>query len=488
MTKSKAARAGIGYTIANILIRGIGFLTLPIFSRLLDTYDFGVYNVFIAYDSILFVVIGFALHSSLKSANWEFPKQIDDYVSSISLLYIANMVFLIVLVLIFGPFISSAIGFDSVVMACLVVHSFGTAITALYNNRVSLQYSYKKYMVVALASSLGNVLLSLVLIFTVFYGQRYMGRILGATIVLAVLGAILVLCFWRAARPRVNLKYWSFGLKYSLPIVAHGLSQVVLAQFGRLMINYMVSTEAAGIYGLAANLMIIVTVLTDSVSTVWTTWFYETMEGEEADKATELKMLADAELKQRSMTIQRRAGQLAQGFAIICIALMAITPEMIWVLGGDAYMDGAYCAFGMILSGYCVFIYNMIVAGEYYKQKTNYIMIGTILAAIINIILNLWAIQAFGYIAAAYTTLVSYMFYVVFHWIISKRVLSFAVLGLRQLLLAAMVLGLCAVMFALLFDYVFARILAGVIICLVFFWRLLKNTGGLTGLKGILGK
>ena len=55
-TKQTAVKAGIGYTVGNILIKGISFMTLPVFSRLLTTEQFGVYNVFVSYEAILYVV------------------------------------------------------------------------------------------------------------------------------------------------------------------------------------------------------------------------------------------------------------------------------------------------------------------------------------------------------------------------------------------------------------------------------------------------
>lgn len=72
--KNTALKAGLGYTIGNVLVKGINFLTLPLFSRLLTTAEFGVYNVFLSYDAILSVLIGLALHSSIKSAHYEFKK------------------------------------------------------------------------------------------------------------------------------------------------------------------------------------------------------------------------------------------------------------------------------------------------------------------------------------------------------------------------------------------------------------------------------
>lgn len=482
------AKAGIGYTIANVLIRGIAFVTLPIFSRVLDTHDFGLYNVFIAYDTVLVCLMGFALHSSVKSANWQFPGQIDRYVSTVSLAYVLNAAILIAIAVLFGPQISALIGLDVAVVVLLVLHSFGVAVISLYNARISLQYSYAKYMVVATINSVGNVTLSLFLIFCLFDGQRLLGRVLGATIVVAGLGIAIVVHFWRSARPSLGRGYLGFGLKYSLPIVPHGVSQVVLAQFDRLMINYMVSAEAAGIYGLAANLMVIMTVLTDSVSTVWTTWFYETMEGESAGDATGSKRLNRSQLAERAGAVRKRSGQLMRTFAIVALGLMALAPEVVWVLGGDAYLDGAHCAFGMILSGYCVFLYNLVVAGEYYKQQTRWIMVATGLAALIDLALNYFAINVFGYVAAAYTTVVAYVFYVLLHWRVSSRLLGFSVIGGKGALFVGLVLACGVAADLLMFGNVAARILVNVPLVLLLTVSLVKSTGGVNGLKKIIGK
>lgn len=488
MPGDKAARAGIGYTVANVLIRGIGFITLPIFSRVLDTHDFGVYNVFIAYDSVLVCLMGFALHSSVKSANWQFPGQIDRYVSTVSLAYIVNAAIFIVIAVLFGPQISILIGLDAAVIVLLVLHSFGAAVISLYNARISLQYSYAKYMVVATINSVGNIALSLFLIFCLFDGQRLLGRVLGATIVVTGLGLAIIVHFWRSARPSLGKGYLGFGLKYSLPIVPHGVSQVVLAQFDRLMINYMVSAEAAGVYGLAANLMVIMTVLTDSISTVWTTWFYETMEGESADDATGTKQLNRTQQAERGGAVRKRSGQLMYAFAIGALGLMALAPEVVWVLGGDAYVDGAYCAFGMILSGYCVFLYNLVVVGEYYKQQTRWIMIATVLAALIDLVLNYFAINAFGYMAAAYTTLAAYVFYVLFHWRVSSRLLGFSIIGGKGALYVGLILACGVAADFLLFGNVAARILVNVVFALLLAVPLVESTGGVSGLKKIFGK
>ena len=72
MENNKAMKAGIGYTIGNILIKGINFLTLPLFSRLMSPSEFGVFNLFISYDAIISILISLAMQTSLRNAKYKF--------------------------------------------------------------------------------------------------------------------------------------------------------------------------------------------------------------------------------------------------------------------------------------------------------------------------------------------------------------------------------------------------------------------------------
>ena len=41
--KNKALKAGFWYTFSNFLIKGIAFLTMPIFTRIMSKYDIGIF-------------------------------------------------------------------------------------------------------------------------------------------------------------------------------------------------------------------------------------------------------------------------------------------------------------------------------------------------------------------------------------------------------------------------------------------------------------
>ena len=113
---------------------------------------------------------------------------------------------------------------------------------------------------------------------------------------------------------------------------------------------------------------------------------------------------------------------------------MAISPEIIFVFGGNNYNGAEYVAIPMVLDAFILFVYSIIVQGEYYTQKTIWVMIGTLVAAVIYIVLNIIFIPKFGYIAAAYTTLFAYLCYLVLHIVISKKLIGFFVIKLKWII------------------------------------------------------
>ena len=451
--KSKVISAGIWYTVGNMLIKGINFLSLPLFSRLLNTEEFGIYNVFVSYEAILYVIIGMAIHSNIK-----FKGNINEYTSSVSIIYLVNAMIMLFIALIFNKQLSKLLAFDKLIIVLLIFYSLGSALLSLYNNYISLEYSYKKYLLVSFFNSVGNVCISLVLILTIFKKKRDIGRIVGATSTICILAFFILCIMYKKAKPKINKSYWKFAVKYSIPIVPHGISQVLLAQFDRIMIRSIVGNAAAGIYSLAGNIMLILTIITDSISTAWSTWFYDQIS------------------ENRIESINKRAKQLSFFFVVLTVGLLTISPELIIILGGKEYSAGQYVAIPMIVDAFILFIYNIIVSSEYYKNKTTYIMLGTMVAMVINLITNYVFISKYGFIAAAYTTLFSYMCYLILHIVISHKVVGFFVLELKFFLMELVIIILTAI-FDLLFIRTFwLRVVVGISITIPIIAYLLKET------------
>lgn len=401
---SKAVKAGIGYTVGNYMLKGLSFLTVPIFSRLLTPEDNGIFNTYLAYQTILFLLVGMALHTSLKNAKYKYGTEFAAYNSCCVLLVVCSLAAWFVLGNLLYPLYGGWMGFSRTVVNFLLIDSFGTALILFFNSYVGLYYRYVSFLKLSAFNALSNLGLSVLLILTVCREDRATGRILGNALPLVVISVALVWYFWKQKPPAFHREYAGFALRYSLPMVPHGISQVILSQFDRLMIKYMIGEWEAGIYSFAYTIFSILNVTVTSLDNVWGPWFYEKMK--EKDYAG----------------IRRNSSKYAFGMLLFSSLVMFGAPELVEILGTAAYHDAMYSVVPIVAGGYYMFLYLFPSYVEYYHEKTKYIALGTGLAALVNMALNLIFIRRFGYLAAAYTTMAAYLLYFIFHYILAWRI------------------------------------------------------------------
>ena len=407
--KERVLKAGAGYVIGNYLLKGISFLAIPLFARLMRTEDYGIYNTFIAYEGILFVLIGWAIHSSYKNANLRFnrdgvPYQYGTYISDTMVLVIATSLVYLVIANILVTFFPNLLKLSRLEINLLVLYSFGTAIIVCYNTDVAVRYEAGSFLKVAATNALLNIGLSTLLILTVFREQRYEGRILGTVIPAFGLGVFICIKYLRKNRPEMNREQLKWGMKYSLPIIPHGISQRILGSFDRIMITNMVGASQSGIYSFASNIALILSVTYQATDTVWTQWFYDRRKNDRVD------------------SIRKYSAVYMLLILAATAALMLVAPELIRIIGTKEYEDSVYCVFPVLASTYFTFLYNIPSVVEYYHEKTKNIAMATACAAGLNIILNYLFIKWYGYVAAAYTTLATYLLYFMFHWIMARKI------------------------------------------------------------------
>jgi len=403
----KAAKAGAGYTVGNILLRGISIISAPLFARILTVDDYGMYNTFQAYVSIIYIILGLALHTSLKNAKNDYKDKIHQYSADLLLLIGINSFICLVLFSVFSGSLQAVIKFDDMFLFQLViVESFILAIITYYNSYLSVDYNYKEYIVVSVIYSVSTMLVSLILIYTVFIDKRYMGRIVGTLIPGIGVGGYIIYSIIKKARPHINTATYKYALKLSLPIIPHGLSQILLSQFDRLMIDSYSGHYEAGLYSFAYTVGSTFFIISSSIDTSWTQWLFDKMEDKEKN-LSKIKKVTDIYIA---------------AMAVIVCCMLLVGPELMLILGGSKYTESAMVVYPITMSMFFAFLYNIPASIEYYYKKTGFIAVGTVLAAALNVVLNIIFIPRYGYIAAAYTTLACYLFYYLIHLFISTKI------------------------------------------------------------------
>ena len=105
-----------------------------------------------------------------------------------------------------------------------------------------------------------------------------------------------------------------------------------------------------------------------------------------------------------------------------------------------------------------------------YYKKTIYVSIGTMVAAVVNIILNYIFIPKYGFVAAGYTTLASYIILMVVHCMITLKVMKVNIYNNSYLFGALIVTTLAALGITFMFGKVLLRFLLITLLCLIYLW------------------
>ena len=436
---SKAVKAGVGYTVGNMLVKGITFLTIPVFTRLMSTESYGVFNTFNSYMTILAIFVGLALHSSVKNAKYDFPGKLSSYTSSVIVLILLNAVFLGVLALVFSKQLSALTSYSVLMLMLLVAESLANSLLSLYNCTLAIDFRYKEYLGLSFFYSIGSVALSILLITTKYSGENaYLGRIIGSVVPVSLIAAYIIVRSFVSAKPKISKTYWKYGLAISLPLIPHGLSQILLNQCDRIMIERMVGSREAGLYSLAYNIATLYFVLITSADTAWTPWFYERMNaGDEKG-------------------IRKNTAVYTALMSIVSILIFVGGPFLVTVMGSEDYYTSRSLIIPLIYSMFFSFLYTMPVAVEYYHKKTKLVASATVVSAVLNIVLNYFCIRAFGYEAAAYTTVFCHLAYFIFHMIFAYRIMGKFVFNIKAM-------AICT-----------AAVTVAAVVCLVFLDEILK--------------
>lgn len=222
------------------------------------------------------------------------------------------------------------------------------------------------------------------------------------------------------------------------------------------MITYFCGEAETGIYGLIYSISMVASVITSALENIWIPWFTDKM------IIGDKKSINNKVIFYVSVTI-----------LMIC-GIMLIAPEVLVLMAAPAYWKGKYMLAPLVSAYFFVFLYTIFVQIEYYYKKTKYIAVNTMLAGFLNIVLNFIFVPRFGAIAAAYTTLVSYMFSFLLHYRYSRK-LDNDLFALKQFLLPIAICLIMLVLVSLFMEYWFIRWSIGVLMLAGFIFVMYKK-------------
>lgn len=455
--ENKVIKSSIWYTISNFLLSGISFLTTPLFTRLLSLEEYGTFSNFNAIYSIVSVVITLNLGSTLIRARYDFSDDKERYTST--LLYISTILVFIILIIsnIFYDQISYLFKLDRFAINIMFISIIFLPAMNIFQIWQRIEYKYKMSVFVSFLSSIGNVVFSLIFVFT--FENKLDGRILGSQISGIIIGSIILIYYFKKSY-KFNIQYCQYALKICIPYLPHLLSLNILSVSDKLMITQMSGSQYNALYSVAVSCGMIMTILLNSLNSAFSPWL---------GKKLHHKQYKD---------IKKVSYFYIFIFFMVAIGNILVAPELMLIFGGSRYIEAKYAIPPIIVGCMCQFLYTMYVNIEQFEKKTIGMAIASCITAIINIILNIIFIPKYGYIAACYTTLFSYFCLLIFHYLLVRK------MGLSKVYNTKYIFALLGVLFILgifimqlygitLIRYIF--IIIYILIIIIIFFKFVIN-------------
>ena len=390
---------------STFLVAGINFITVPIFTRMLNTDGYGLVNVYVAWVQICTIFVGLKAEGSIGSAQANLPpEEQEPYQFSVLMMTVAVFSGIMLLSAVFISPLSQALNMSKLLVVAMLIQSFGSFLIAFFNARFIFRRQPHKNFLVSVGLCIGTTLLSVALIALIFTGEDgYLGRVIGLAVPNILIGLSLLLVLACSRQRRFDIKYWKFCLLLTLPLIFHSLSQIVLSQTGKIVIQQSCGDSLTGIYSLAVVMVGFLGAIYSALNNAFVPFMYDDLAG-----------------KTSAAVKQRHFKNYFTSFTLGTCAFSMMAPEILKIMSTEAYWPAVDVLPFLIIGQYGVFLYSFPVNYEFYKMRTSSIAVGTVLAALLNLILSIALIPAMGMLGAALATMVSYLALFLFHFCIAR--------------------------------------------------------------------
>jgi O-antigen/teichoic acid export membrane protein len=234
----------------------------------------------------------------------------------------------------------------------------------------------------------------LIVLFVVVFGFGVAGVLLGSAISAIVSFTIGVAVLARGAgvRPTIDRALWRYMLFFSLPLVPASIAGWSLSVSDRYIIGAVDGFRAVGVYSVGYTIGLVMNALViQPFGLAWGAAFWEFAREEQGRRI-----------------ISRALNLFVMLASLPALALSIFGTDAMRLLLSPEFEAGRFVipfsAFGYVMYG----VYSIAGTGLNVASKTRWLAITVAAAAIANLLINLLGIPIFGFMAAAYSTLISY--------------------------------------------------------------------------------
>ena len=448
-------------SIGKICTQLITFFLLPVYTTVLSNEEYGVVDLLNTLTSLLLPIATLQIEQGvfryLIDCRENKEKQ-TTLITTIMRFMIIQLIICIIIFLCASPFIHNE--YKYFLMANLVMGMFSTILLQICRGLGdNPTYAIGSFITGAL-----TVVLNVIFIVSFHWGAYGM---LGATAISNLLCSVYIFMkkkIYKYIKPKQYDKTTLKEIiKYSVPLIPNMISWWIVSASDRTIISAVIGIAQNGIYSAANKFSGVFTTLYSVFNLTWTESASININSEDRDEF-----------------FSKILDFVIRFFGCLCLGTIAVMPFVFNVLINEKFAEAYYQIPILILGS----VFNILVSfiGSIYvaKKLTKEIAKTSVIAAIINIGVNVVLIKSIGLYAASISTVIAYVLMFIYRWIDVKKYVKFNV---NKILWFVLIIMYGVTIFT---YYLRSLVISAVVLGVVAIFAIIANINSVTYLKQIV--
>jgi O-antigen/teichoic acid export membrane protein len=380
-----------GYALGRGLSSGLGFLLLPVLTRLLTPDVYGTWQILMFYAALVMVIAQLGMDQALYRFYVLDRENRGKYLSIVFITILLTSIILFLLTFITKSTIRTLLVGKTINDSLIVIASLWGLTDAFFFTTLTVFQSEENVRLFVICEFLRAILAYGMAITAITAGYGLQGLMLSWIIsAFAVLFLVAPLIIKRLSKPGHIIMVFPM-LAYGFPLSVNLLIIRLFSFTDRWLLARLGSLSAVGAYSAGLKIAVIVQAILTPVRQAWLARIFI--------------MYKHGILRDRLPNLWR---QLAGVLGIVTITVALLSPEIFKLMIGPGYESGMkivpLLAIAFFLDGLMI----IADAGIYVTGKTTLIPTYTFIATILNVVLCIFLIPKFGEMGAAISVVASY--------------------------------------------------------------------------------
>lgn len=382
------------FSFGPIIAAGLGLITIPIIAWFFSVEDVGRLTVFQVVVGASISIFSLAMHQAYVREYHEVENK--HQLLKVSMLPGLALLTVIIFFVTVLPYSFSFILFEANSKLIIISLLIGVVSNFLLNFLLHVIRMEERGVSFSIAQILPKAIMLISLVFIAMPGINASFQTLAVLSSLSLFSSLIV-CSWmtrntwvNALRSSVDIALLKELLKFSLPLVFGGMAYWGLTTIDRLFLSSLSGFEELGVYAVSVTLASSVAVVSMVFSNLWHPVLYRWIK----DGVDPSKIVSVMEY-------------MALAVACIWSLVGVLSPLIPWFLPED-YKSTEYLVIACVAMPLFYMFGQATGVGIGIKRKSNYAMLASILALLINVGLNYILVVNHGAAGAAIATLISF--------------------------------------------------------------------------------